>query len=146
MCKRQYELFYYFLLTNLWLVQVGQPVFVNLQHGYQFLKNNFFSGRCPCITPSSSIVVVTRDSEGATSSRLLTPREVWGLMGYGLPDHVNKGGYSYRDLIDMVGRGFHRGSLAAAFLGAMIVAAMIVAPRRECPQTRNSRGELAICN
>ena len=78
---------------------------------------------CPAIVSKSHIMLICTTA-GACQLRPLAPIELFSLMGFpwrDLPFVPRKDRYSYAELVSLLGRGFHGGSMGAALLAALVV-------------------------
>ena len=78
---------------------------------------------CPAIVSKSHIMLICTTA-GACQLRPLAPTELFSLMGFpwrDLPFVPRKDRYSYAELVSLLGRGFHGGSMGAALLAALVV-------------------------
>ena len=78
---------------------------------------------CPAIVCKSHILLICT-TPGACQLRPLAPTELFSLMGFPWHDLAfvpRAEQYSYAELVSLLGRGFHGGSMGAALLAALAV-------------------------
>ena len=78
---------------------------------------------CPAIVSQSHIMLICT-TPGAYQLRPLAPTELFSLMGFpwrdlGFVPRADR--YSYAELVSLLGRGFHGGSMGVALLAALAV-------------------------